>query len=87
MTYVMTSLAVAKVPDQRHEQPTETGKCNAKQMKYLVSAAALTAGLVASTATTGNWDYHCSYAHWRSGAKVTWRCDLYVCFLEDDACN
>jgi hypothetical protein len=33
---------------------------------------------------TGNWDFHCSYAHWRSGAKVVWRCDLYDRHLEDD---
>jgi hypothetical protein len=75
-----------------------------RNWKYLVSAAALTAGLIATPATpalayspgtatstkptynaaTGNWDYHCSYAHWRSGAKVVWRCDLYVRYMEDD---
>jgi hypothetical protein len=27
--------------------------------------------------TAGGYNYHCSFAHWRSGAKVTWRCDLY----------
>jgi hypothetical protein len=41
-------------------------------------------------AYTGNWDYHCSFSGWRSGARVTWQCNLherwlneYTGFLED----
>jgi len=26
---------------------------------------------------TGGWNYSCKFAHWRSGAKVTWHCDLF----------
>lgn len=33
-------------------------------------------------AVTGNWDYHCSYSGWRSGAVVTWKCEL-VAILND----
>jgi hypothetical protein len=29
-------------------------------------------------AATGAYDYHCSYARWRSGARVTWHCNLYM---------
>jgi hypothetical protein len=35
------------------------------------------------SADTGGYSYHCSYAGWRSGAKVTWRCDLYEHLLTD----
>jgi hypothetical protein len=28
-------------------------------------------------AITGQWDYHCSFSGWRSGAKVTWQCNLW----------
>lgn len=28
-------------------------------------------------AYTGAWEYSCSYAGWRDGAKVTWSCTLY----------
>jgi hypothetical protein len=31
----------------------------------------------------GGWNYHCSYAHWRSGAKVVWHCDLHEVYLDD----
>ena len=31
----------------------------------------------------GGWDYHCSFAGWRSGAKVTWHCELREIFLDD----
>jgi hypothetical protein len=27
-------------------------------------------------AASGAYNFHCSYAHWRSGAKVTWHCNL-----------
>ncbi|HEV7711681.1 MAG TPA: hypothetical protein VGP16_26070 [Asanoa sp.] len=39
---------------------------------------------------TGNWDYHCSFAGWRSDANVSWQCNLhkrwmneYTGFFED----
>jgi len=67
-----------------------------RNWKYLASAFALTAGLVATTATPAlayspgtatpykpvyvqsgdKYNFHCSYAHWRSGANVTWHCNL-----------
>jgi hypothetical protein len=41
-------------------------------------------------AYTGNWDYHCSFSGWRSGANVTWQCNIrerwlneYTGFVED----
>jgi hypothetical protein len=29
------------------------------------------------------WDYHCSFAKWRSGAKVSWHCTLSDIYLDD----
>ena len=31
----------------------------------------------------GGYDYHCSYAGWRSGANVTWHCELREIYLDD----
>ena len=31
----------------------------------------------------GGYNYHCSYAHWRSGAKVTWKCELHERYIND----
>jgi hypothetical protein len=47
-----------------------------------VGPAVAAAGTAAASkpvynAQTGNWDYHCSFAHWRSDAPVSWTCDLY----------
>jgi hypothetical protein len=28
------------------------------------------------SADTGAYSFHCSFAHWRSAANVTWHCDL-----------
>jgi hypothetical protein len=36
------------------------------------------------TNNTGGYSYHCNFAHWRSGAKVTWHCDLYERYLDKD---
>jgi hypothetical protein len=37
-----------------------------------------TAYKVKYNATSGKYDYHCNYKGWRSGAKVTFRCNLYL---------
>jgi hypothetical protein len=29
------------------------------------------------------WSWHCGYAGWRSGAKVSWTCRLYEIYLDD----
>ena len=31
----------------------------------------------------GGWDYHCSFAGWRAGANVTWKCTLSTFYLDD----
>jgi len=31
----------------------------------------------------GGYNYHCSFAGWRSGAKVTWHCDLIERFMNE----
>ena len=28
-------------------------------------------------AYTGKWDYFCSFSHWRSTAKIFWKCNLH----------
>jgi hypothetical protein len=45
-------------------------------------AAAYTPGTVKAFKPTynvndGGYNYHCSFAGWRYGAKVTWHCDLH----------
>jgi hypothetical protein len=32
---------------------------------------------------TGNWDFHCKFSGWRSGAKVSWQCNLYKEYLDE----
>jgi hypothetical protein len=35
------------------------------------------------SADTGGYSYHCNFAHWRSGAKVTWHCDLHERWMNE----
>ena len=51
-------------------------------------AAAYAPGTAAAHKPTYNsktlvYDYSCTFAHWRSGAKVVWHCDLYEHNLTD----
>jgi hypothetical protein len=32
---------------------------------------------VVYNAYTGNWDFHCSFSHWRSGQRVDMKCELH----------
>lgn len=49
------------------------------------SPGSATASRPVYNAYTGNWDYHCSFSGWRSGANVSWQCNIHERWINEYA--